>query len=56
MTFTSAMTHNLKLLNANIDNEKIDSHLISTRSYYKYPRKDFKTVLLLWYTLSSGFN
>jgi hypothetical protein len=55
MTDTSAMTHNLNLLNANIDNDKIDSHLISIRSFYNAPPKDFTTVLLLWYPLSTGF-
>lgn len=56
MSNTSAMEHNLNLLNTNIDDEKIDLHLTSTRSFYNSPPKRFTTVLLLWSPLDTGFS
>jgi len=55
MADTSAMTHNLNLLNANINDNEIEPHLILTRSFYNSPTKYFTTVLLLWSPLSTGF-
>ena len=54
MADISAMTHNLNLLNANIDNHNIEPHLILTRSFYNSAPKDFATVLLLCSPASMG--
>lgn len=55
-TANVGLQKNLYLLNSNINEEQISQHLDQVRAFYQSPKRELKSILLIWSPSNSGFS